>query len=64
VVGPEEVDHLEGKCFSAVVACITKGDWQTNLPEGDGLLAWDRSIQKVQACFELVSGHCLHPSGP
>jgi hypothetical protein len=56
VVRPEEVDHLEGEHFGAVVACIPKGDRQTNLPEGDGLLARDHSIERVQASFELVPG--------
>jgi hypothetical protein len=38
VIGPREVNHLEGKHLNAVVTCVSEGDMQSNLPEGDELL--------------------------
>jgi hypothetical protein len=54
VIGPEKVDHIESECFGVVVACVFEGDRQSNLPEGDGLLARDHFIEWVWVIFELV----------
>jgi hypothetical protein len=56
VVRPREVDHLKGECFGAVVARVFEGDRQSNLPEGDELLARDNSVERVWTTFELVLG--------
>jgi hypothetical protein len=55
-VGLGEADPLEGEHLSAVVACVSEGDKQINLPKGDGLLARDHSIEWVRAVFELLLG--------
>jgi hypothetical protein len=54
MVGSGEVDHHVGECLDAVVVHISKGDRQINLPEGDGLFAWDHSVEWVQAILEHV----------
>jgi hypothetical protein len=54
VVGSREVDHLEFECLGAVVACVSEIYRQTDLPEGDGLLAQDHSIEWVWVGFAQV----------
>jgi hypothetical protein len=39
-----------------VVAHISRGDWQCDLPEGDGLLAQDHFVEWMWAIFELIPG--------
>jgi hypothetical protein len=53
---PREVDHIKGEHLSAVVACVSEGDRQSNLPEEDELLAREHYVEWVQAIFELVPG--------
>jgi hypothetical protein len=55
VVRPGEVNHLKHKHLSVVVARVSEGDRQSDLPEGDGLLAQDHSIEGMWATLELVS---------
>jgi hypothetical protein len=45
VVRLREIDHFERKRLSAVVAGISKGDWWSDPPEGDGLLVRDHSVK-------------------
>jgi hypothetical protein len=54
MVRPEEVNHVEGARVSVVVTRIPEGDMQTNLPEGDILLARDHSVEWVRADPESV----------
>jgi hypothetical protein len=56
VVRSIEIDHLERECLSAVVAHISKGDRKSDSSEGDGLLAWDHSIEWMWAIKELILG--------
>jgi hypothetical protein len=56
VVRPRKVDHLERKCLGAVVARVSEGDWQSDVPEGDGLLAQDHSVELMWAIVELIPG--------
>jgi hypothetical protein len=53
VVGPSEVDHLKGESFGAVVACVSECDRQSNLPEGDELLARDHFVEWAWAVLDL-----------
>jgi hypothetical protein len=56
MVRPGEVGHLESEHFGAVVACVPKSYRQSNLYEGDKMLAQDHSVERVWAASELVSG--------
>jgi hypothetical protein len=56
VVRPGEVDHLKLKRLSAVVACVSKGDWQSDSPEGDILFARDHSVKWMWANLDLIQG--------
>jgi hypothetical protein len=56
VVRSGEVDHLKSEHFGVVVACISEGDRQIDLPERDGLLAHDHSIELMWVALELVPG--------
>jgi hypothetical protein len=56
VVGPREVDHLKSESFGVIVACVSKGDMQRNLPKGDRVLAQYHSVERVWDAFELVPG--------
>jgi hypothetical protein len=60
VVRSGTVDHLEGEHLGAVVVHVSKSGRQTDLLKGDGLLAWDHSIEWVQAGF----GHVLAQPQP
>jgi hypothetical protein len=57
VVRTREINHLKSKHFGVVVACVSEGDRQSNLPEGDGLLVRDHCIEWMWATFELVLGN-------
>jgi hypothetical protein len=50
------IDHLERERLCVVVACVFEGDWQSDLPERDGLLAQDHSIEWMWAALVLVPG--------
>jgi hypothetical protein len=54
VVPPREIDHLKCQCLGAVVAHVSEGDWQSDPPEWDGLLAQDNSVEWVWAALELI----------
>jgi hypothetical protein len=56
MVRPEEVDYLECERLGAVVACVSKGDQQGDLPKRDRLISQDHSIERVWAALELVMG--------
>jgi hypothetical protein len=56
VIRPGEIDHLERECLSAVVACVSEGDWHSDPPEGDNPLARDHSVEWMWAALELVTG--------
>jgi hypothetical protein len=52
---PREVDHLKREHLGVVVTRISEGDWQSDPPEGGGLLARDHSVEWVWAAIELVT---------
>jgi hypothetical protein len=54
VVWSGEVDHLEGERLNAVVARVSKSNGQIDLPEGNGLLAQNHSVEWVRTGFERV----------
>jgi hypothetical protein len=54
VITPGAVDHLEHEHLCAFVACISESDWQGDLPEVDGLLGRDHSIEWVWTTLELI----------
>jgi hypothetical protein len=56
VVRSREIDHLQHERLGVVVACISEGYWQSDPPEGDGLLAQDYSVEWVWAALELIPG--------
>jgi hypothetical protein len=56
VVRLGEVDYLKRSCLSAVVAHVSKGDWQGDPPKRDELFAWDHYIEWVWTALELVMG--------
>jgi hypothetical protein len=56
MVRPREVDHLKGEHFEVVVAHAYECDRQSNLPEGDKLLAQDHSVEKGVGCFSVGLG--------
>jgi hypothetical protein len=56
VVRAGEVDYLECECLGVVVAHVSEGERQGDLPKRDGLFAQDHSIEWVWAAFELVIG--------
>jgi hypothetical protein len=56
MVRPREVDHLKGEHFEVVVAHTYECDRQSNLPEGDKLLAQDHSVEKGVGCFSVGLG--------
>jgi hypothetical protein len=49
-----EVDYLEHKCLSAVVALVSKGGRYSDPPQRDGLLAQNHPTERVRATLELV----------
>jgi hypothetical protein len=62
MIRPREVDHLEREHLGAVVARISEGDRQGDLPEGAGLLARDHFIEWVWDALELIPGESQpHP---
>jgi hypothetical protein len=54
VVWSGEVDHLEGERLNAVVSRVSKSNGQIDLPEGNGLLAQNHSVEWVRTGFERV----------
>jgi hypothetical protein len=42
-----EVNWLKRERLGAVVAHVSKGDWQGDPPEGNGLFTWDHSVEQV-----------------
>jgi hypothetical protein len=56
VVRHREINHLKCERLGAVLACVSKGDLQSEPREGDGLLAWDHSIEWMWGALEPVPG--------
>jgi hypothetical protein len=56
VVRPGEVDYLECEHLGAIVARISEGDRQGDLPMRDGLFARDHSVERVWPALELFTG--------
>jgi hypothetical protein len=54
VVWSGEVNHLNGERLDVVVARVSESNGQINLPKGNGLLAWNHSIEWVWASFQQV----------
>jgi hypothetical protein len=55
VVRPKEVNHLKREHLGAVVAHVFERNRQSDPPKGDGLLAWDHSVEWMWATLELVT---------
>jgi hypothetical protein len=51
-----EAQFLKCECLGAIVCRVSKGDWQSDPPEGDGLLDRDHSIEWMWAALELIPG--------
>jgi hypothetical protein len=45
VVRPKEVNHLKREHLGAVVAHVFERNQQSDPPKGDGLLAWNHSVE-------------------
>jgi hypothetical protein len=54
VVRPGKVKHLKREHL--IVACVSKGDQQSDPPEGDVLLTQDHVVEWMWAALELVTG--------